>query len=43
MNYELFKKIVIENFKDYMPEEYKDGKIRIYQARRLIRHWIALT
>jgi len=32
MNYELFKEIVIENFKDYMPEEYKDGKVIIHQV-----------
>lgn len=29
MNYEIFKEVVKDSFKDYLPEQYKDMELRV--------------
>lgn len=35
MDYEIFKDVVIEKFKDYLPEEYKDMELRVAPVEKV--------
>lgn len=37
MNYEIFKEVVAEKFKDYLPEQYKDMEIKIQKVDKVNR------
>lgn len=37
MNYEIFKEVVVEKFKDYLPEEYKDLEMRVVPVNKVNR------
>lgn len=37
MNYEIFKEVVVEKFKDYLPEQYKDMELRVASVNKVNR------
>lgn len=43
MNYELFKEVVAEKIKDYMPQEYQDCKVEIHAVTKVNRDLDALN
>lgn len=43
MNYELFKEVVAEKIKDYMPQEYQDCKVEIHSVTKVNRDLDALN
>ena len=37
MNYEIFKEVVKDSFKDYLPEQYKDMELRVCSVNKVNR------
>ncbi len=37
MNYEIFKEVVNDSFKDYLPEQYKDMELRVCSVNKVNR------
>ncbi len=43
MNYEIFKGVVIEKFKDYLPEKYKDKELEVFEINKVNRKVDGIT
>lgn len=43
MNYEIFKEVVKDSFKDYLPEQYKDIELRVCSVNKVNRMMDGIT
>lgn len=43
MNYEIFKEVVKDSFKDYLPEQYKDMELRVCSVNKVNRMMDGIT
>ena len=37
INYEIFKEVVVDTFKDYLPEQYRDMKLQVASVNKVNR------